>query len=257
MTTSSKLAAGQAVTSAPDGQGKGHKGRVAGLVTAAAVGLALLTGLAFRQARTPVQPADPVGVRVNPYWVYTEDVVIPGEQYPAGAASVADQFTYREDHRAVRPADASVTAEYRWDFGASNSGGTVTASCIYASAAGVPGEGCTSPTSPISADHGGDSDNLRWCSQTAGPFACAAAALAGGTERQQFLAWNLDLPTGGTMSPLSSEQMQFLAWNLQLPTGGATAFPSDQFTFREDHRASGAASETSFLPGKNRFAYYA
>jgi hypothetical protein len=31
---------------------------------------------------------------------------------------VADQFTYREDHRAGCPVDASVTAEYRWDFGA-------------------------------------------------------------------------------------------------------------------------------------------
>jgi hypothetical protein len=40
----------------------------------------------------------------------------PCMSVPASAV-VADQFTYREDHRAARPTDASVTAEYRWAFG--------------------------------------------------------------------------------------------------------------------------------------------
>lgn len=52
------------------------------------------------------------------------------------------------------------------------------------------------------------------------------------TERQQFLAWNLDLP-GGTLSALSFEQQRFLEQNLYLPGGGTPeTTPSDRSTYR-------------------------
>lgn len=44
----------------------------------------------------------------------------------------------------------------------------------------------------LSTDHGGDSDNLRWCSQTAGPFACAAASTA-----PAFSCWVEEFDTQG------------------------------------------------------------
>src|SRR5262245_28103827 len=54
--TSSTLAAGMAFTR-QGGNGKGTKGRVAGLVATAALGLSLLSGLAFSQARPQFVPA--------------------------------------------------------------------------------------------------------------------------------------------------------------------------------------------------------
>src|SRR4051812_12027573 len=54
-TTSSNLVAGK-VIAGQGGKGKGYKGRAAGLVASAALGLSLLTGVVFSQARqeTPV-----------------------------------------------------------------------------------------------------------------------------------------------------------------------------------------------------------
>jgi hypothetical protein len=57
MTTSSDLAADQAARDRPPGTGKGHKGRVAGVVAGAVLGLSLLAGGAFGQVRQAAQPA--------------------------------------------------------------------------------------------------------------------------------------------------------------------------------------------------------
>jgi hypothetical protein len=130
-TTSSNLTAGTAIT-AQGSNGKISKGRAAGLVAIAALGLSLLAGMALSQARPVGQPMAPAGDRVNPYWAYTEDVTLPSD-YPAliqsarvnpywvyaedvilnanpataafsdpAPAFVPGQFTYREDHRGER-----------------------------------------------------------------------------------------------------------------------------------------------------------
>jgi hypothetical protein len=98
---------------------------MAGLAATAALALGLLGVLVFSLARPAAQPSEPSGVRVNPYWAYTEDDVSAGN--PAAPAFVPDQITYREDHRAINPGGSG---------------------CVAASAAGVPGEGCG--TAPLS-----------------------------------------------------------------------------------------------------------
>ena len=57
--------------------------------------------------------------------------------------------------------------------------------------------------------------------------------------RQRFLEENLWLPPVAlVVAPTTSERQRFLEENLWLPTGDAPAFVADQFTYREDHRAS-------------------
>ena len=100
--TSGNLTAGNAINR-HNGNGKGSRGRAAGLVATAALGLALLAGVVFSQARPAARSTDSQAGN-NPVIVDTQ--------------FVPDQFTYREDHRAV------------------------TTACVASSAAGVPGEGC-------------------------------------------------------------------------------------------------------------------
>jgi hypothetical protein len=60
----------------------------------------------------------------------------------------------------------------------------------------------------------------------------SGAVLANGTDRQQFLAWNLDLPTGGAATHGTGPADEY-----GQADRSATAFVADQFTYREDHRA--------------------
>jgi hypothetical protein len=72
----------------------------------------------------------------------------------------------------------------------------------------------------------------------------APVARTNSVERQQFLAWNMELPTGGALSveaqrflalntelpdgrfqPVSVERQQFLEWNTVLPEGRLPAAP--------------------------------
>jgi hypothetical protein len=287
-TTSSTLTASKAM-SGQGGNGKGYKGRVAGLAATAALGLGLLAGGLLghgRQAMTPSAMQSgataprvyiALGDRDDPrfggaafvpdqptyreghYEIYdgtgrgligAAPALAPDfrEAYHVQlggtlAAFVPDQFTYREDHRALGAIGTAAThgTGSADEYGqAANSAGIVVANSRALSdgiSPGLlellPGE---SRALPFVADQFTYREDHR-----GGPV------LASSTERQQFLAWNLDLPTGGTESPISSERQRFLEWNLQLPFSGAASAAPDRFTYREDHRAGTPALVASLM----------
>ncbi len=111
-TQSSNLTAGTAIIGQNSNR-KGSKGRAAGLVATAALGLALLGGLAFGQVQREAQAAA-TAMRSAPIPVDTRfvpDEFTYREDHRAASVNpfVADQFTYREDHRQVAPAVAAGT----------------------------------------------------------------------------------------------------------------------------------------------------
>ena len=63
-TTSSNLTAG-AASGGRDGNGQGRTGRAAGLIATAALGLSLLTGVAFNQLHRPA-PTTPAAAPYRP-----------------------------------------------------------------------------------------------------------------------------------------------------------------------------------------------
>ncbi len=85
-TTSSNLTADTA-SSGQDNNGQGGKGRATGLLATAALGLALLGGLAFGQVQREAQAAA---------------TTLRSAPIPVAAQFVPDQFTYREDYAAPR-----------------------------------------------------------------------------------------------------------------------------------------------------------
>lgn len=104
------------------------------LAAGVALSLTLTVGAVRDQPRSLPAPVATSTARVNPYWVYYEDVVVarstPYWTYqedvgfsgdPAAIALPSDHFTYRDDNRAPD---------------ADNQGR------LYACAAGVPSEGC-------------------------------------------------------------------------------------------------------------------
>ena len=103
-TTSSNLAASNPIAGRR-GNGKGNKGRAAGLIATAALGLSLVAGGAFghewlvAQHDAPSANAIPFASDAHDYtmWDFREDHRV------AATAVVPDQFTYREDHWADRP----------------------------------------------------------------------------------------------------------------------------------------------------------
>lgn len=124
-TTSSTLTAG-ATSTGRGGNSTNITGRTAGVLATAALGLSLLTGLAFAQARTTTQFATSVSPPAAAC-IYASAAGLPGEGCSTPSAYVADQFSYREERR-VETRDIFAVA------GAP--------SCVAASTAGVPGEGC-------------------------------------------------------------------------------------------------------------------
>jgi len=111
-TTSSNLTAGTAIIG-QNSNGKGSKARAAGLIATAALGLALLGGLAFGQVQREAQAAA-TAMRSAPIPVaaqFVPDQFTYREDHRAASVNpfVADQFTYREDHRQVAPAVATGT----------------------------------------------------------------------------------------------------------------------------------------------------
>jgi hypothetical protein len=176
-TTSSNLTAGKAITE-QGGNGKGYKGRAAGLVATAALGLSLLTGGLLGYERQAVTPrADQSGATAPHVYVALGDRDDP--RFASASTFVPDQFTYREVQRAVRPAGASTSTDYRWDFG--------------------PGQ----PVAP----------------------------------------------------PVDASTSTEYRWDF--PAVNPAGFVPDQFTYREDHRASSNPLVTSFLPGKSGRKVYA
>ncbi len=175
-TTSSNLTAGAATSGGRGGNDTGHKRRAAGLVATAALGLALLTGTIFSEAHQAALPTTPP-VAVNP----------------------------SSDDPAVRPADASVAAEYRWDFGgpaviapavsipagapaqATARAQVWTGTCRAGGSECLPDEDYAAPAP---ADTAGADDLVTSCIGTTEPFACAAPAAADTAKKLPDL-WNV------------------------------------------------------------------
>ena len=110
-TTSSNLTAGKAIAGQA-GDGRGYTGRAAGLAAAAALGVALLTGMIVSQARQAAPPtAGPAASIAQADGAERQLFLEQNTQLPAAVTSafVPDQFTYREDHRQVAPAVAADT----------------------------------------------------------------------------------------------------------------------------------------------------
>src|SRR4051794_18381630 len=138
-TTSSNLTAGTTIM-AQGGKSKGTTGRAAGLVATAALGLALLGGLAFTQAyhAAPSAGAPPSGNHSGALAAPGQDWALadgtrPGllALMPGETTARADQFTYREDRRAGSVLPAAVLATL--DFGPVECGA---APCVSAPASG-------------------------------------------------------------------------------------------------------------------------
>lgn len=116
-TTSSNLTAGTAIIG-QNSNGKGSKGRVAGLLATAALGLGLLVGATIMPGRQAAAPATsqagapalagarPVDAAVAADYRWDFD----------GVATTGPVATALAQGPALAPADASTSAEYRWDF---------------------------------------------------------------------------------------------------------------------------------------------
>ncbi len=112
-TTSSNLVtskvAGKALAMGQGGNGRHNKGRAAGLVATAALGLSLLVGglLSQGQQATPTTQPNAMPLASDTYvatrWDFRED-----RRVGAAAAFAPDQFTYREDRRADAAPAASL-----------------------------------------------------------------------------------------------------------------------------------------------------
>ena len=118
-TTSSILASGKAMAAGRGGDGKGSKGRAAGLVATAALGLSLVAGGLLSQGRPAAESAQsPTGAdpfagdtHVATVWDFRED-----RRVGATVEFAANQFTYREDRRVeVVPQFAADQFTYRED----------------------------------------------------------------------------------------------------------------------------------------------
>lgn len=76
------------------------------VLAAVALVLILAAGAIALQLRAATAPETPAATG---YPVASDPIT-------ADTGFVPNQFTYREDHRAVLPAEASTTEQYRWDF---------------------------------------------------------------------------------------------------------------------------------------------
>jgi hypothetical protein len=220
--TSSDLTAGTAITG-QHGNGKGSKGRAADLVATVALGLGLLGGLVLNQAHHGARPA---GTRdAYPY-------VIQGAQYPAGLAQVtnsaSDLGTAFDPYIIQGSLPMSVVAPRLWT-GTCRAGGS---DCLpgdddYAPALphALP-QGWTGSCRPGGSDCVPDEDVLTGAPAQAG---AASGTLSGGSYAD--LVWELDQA-------------------IRAANNGTSSFVPDQFTYREDHRASAAASVASFRPDR-------
>src|SRR5262245_33487313 len=110
MVSSNATIEGAASGQASNNNGRGGAGRGDGAVASAAIGLSLLAGVAINQMRPAAQDSAPQAAispavadpHVASMWDFRED-----RRAETRDLWVADQFTYREDHRASRPAPAA------------------------------------------------------------------------------------------------------------------------------------------------------
>jgi hypothetical protein len=201
-TTSSNLTAGKAMAG-QSGNGNGSGKRVAGALATAVLGLGLLGGMVLGQARPATHPAVSGG---------------------AAPAFVADEFTYREDHR-------TLTGTLDWEQQERTvvaPGSFIPDSFTYredyrgASLAGLAANG-------VATHGGGPADEYTQSESTAAIVANRNGLLADGT-RPGLLAL---MPGETRLLPLIPDQFTYRE---DRRASSATAFISDQFTYREDHR---------------------